>query len=253
MAIDALVRFEANLPAQYGWRYRSDEAFVKAARRISDTKQMNLLYWLDQSANIEAHACMVLYRSCELLRPAIRSLNIGEIVAAGVLARSLLELAVTFIDNLSLVRAIIAPLEFPPDTVITSQELEDAVVKMIWGTRLGDPEPHLKQRNVLTTLQKLSKLPHVKDLLPTYEYLCELAHPNVMGNARFWGRIEAELADGSVRVVIERNAQGGVAVAEIVSKVIWSLEWASESIGNGFAANRESLQMLHHKLGISEK
>jgi hypothetical protein len=77
---------------------------------------------------------------------------------------------------------------------------------MIWGTRLGDPEGYLKQTNIITVLQKLTKHPNAEELWSGYEYLCELAHPNLIGNARYWSHVERVNEDGSeTRVLPPRS------------------------------------------------
>lgn len=246
--LQALLDLEAQFPARYGWRYHDDNTFHQHLKSLNSAKEINTFYWLDQSRNAEAHACMCVLRACELLKPAVRSLNIKEVIAPAVLARSFLELSVTFVRNINLIDNIIQNAEFPPDTVIASTDFEEAVVRMIWGTRLGDPAPHLKQTNILTSIQKVSKHPQASDLLPTYEYLCELAHPNVMGNARFWGKVEAPRYDGSVRIVIEKVPKSSPTVEEITEKVLWALGWSSECVVNAFMINRKALELLANKL-----
>ena len=86
----------------------------------------------------------------ELLRAVIHSLNVGEVVTPAVLARALLELAATYLQNANTIEKNFAQLRFPPNTRVVIEGFEEQVLKMIWGTRLGNPEPYLKQTNVLT-------------------------------------------------------------------------------------------------------
>ena len=85
------------MPARYGWRFSSEIALKQQITGIKDPAELNRIYWTDQARNIEAYATMTFWRGIELLKPAIRSLNIHEIVAPAVLARSLLELSCVFL------------------------------------------------------------------------------------------------------------------------------------------------------------
>ena len=124
------------------------------------------------------------------------------------------------------------------------------VVKMIWGTRYGDPEPHLKQTNVLSYIQKVAKAPNATDVLSTYEYLCDIAHPNFIGNTRFWSHVEEVLANGSERRVISRYAFAETS-NEILDKILWSLGWSAAVICNGYLTTRSGLEKLLAKLHVA--
>jgi hypothetical protein len=115
------------------------------------------------------------------------------------------------IENSNLIRKSVEQIEKLPDSgVIVSHGLEEFSVRIIWGTRLDNPPEFLKQRNILNCIQRCSKHPDASDLLPVYEFLCEVAHPNVIGNARFWGKVEEKHIDGSVRIVIDRQTESEV-------------------------------------------
>ena len=121
------------------------------------------------------------------------------------------------------------------------------MVKMIWGTRLGEPEPYLKQTNVLTLIQKLAKNPKGAELLPKYEFLCEVAHPNVIGNSRYWSHIERANADGSNTATMSRHARGDHA-NEILEATLWGLGWSAGSLRNSFTLIHNGLGQLFTKL-----
>ncbi len=140
---------------------------------------------------------------------------------------------------------------FPKGAVVVSHELEKMVVRIIWGTRYGDPLPHLKQTNVLKSIQWVSKNPKGKDVLPTYEYLCDIAHPSFIGNTRFWSHIEEVLPDGSERRVISKYADRETTRA-IVDKILWSLGWSAAVLRNGFEITEVALAQLLKKLDDGE-
>ena len=90
--------------------------------------------------------------------------------------------------------------------IIMDEKFEKLLNKTIWVTRYGKEIPeYLKQKNILTIIQKLSKHPDAKELLTKYEFLCELAHPNVIGNARFWSDESHINEDGSTTIIIQKN------------------------------------------------
>ena len=114
---------------------------------------------------------------------------------------------------------------------------------MIWGTRLGEPEPQFKQISVLTLIQKLARNPEAAALLPHYEFLCEIAHPNVIGNTRYWSHIERVDDDGTESRILSRTADG-VHVSELRSNVIWSLAWSAGSLRNSYTLISNALGRL---------
>src|SRR5207249_4251721 len=144
-------------------------------------------------------------------------LNVREAISPAVLARSALELACCYLDNARNLNATLEKLQFPPNSVVMVEGIEEMIIRMIWGTRRGDPPSHLQQTNVLTSIKRLAKNPLGKHILPLYEYLCEIAHPNVLGNTRFWSHIDHAYPDGSQRWVISRFAESQV-TDEILEK-----------------------------------
>ncbi|MGK2849255.1 MAG: hypothetical protein ACSLEX_04315 [Minisyncoccota bacterium] len=245
--IQGCLELDQTLPPQFGWRFSNIEAFQTQVGNQRSLTKLNRAFWTDQARNVEAYSVMSMWRGAELLKPAIRSLNIGEVITSAVLARSLLELSTTYLLHANTIENLFSKLTFPPNTVVTSKEFEERVVKMIWGTRIGEPEPHLKQTNVLTLIQKLTKNQNAADLLPHYEFLCEIAHPNVVGNSRYWSHIERVNDDGSETRLLSRTADGEH-TNEIRAKIIWSLAWSAGSLQNSFTMIHNALSTLLARL-----
>ncbi|HML76179.1 MAG TPA: hypothetical protein PKB02_16945 [Anaerohalosphaeraceae bacterium] len=236
------------LPEKYGWLFSDVESFKKKIENIKKTpKEINKAFWLDQARNIEAYSTMTFWRGIELLKPAIRCLNIHEVITPAVLVRSLLELSCVFLTNANYFDDIFSQLEFPDNKIVIVPEFEEKIVKMIWGTRVGDPCDYLKQTNVLTYIQKLSKSPKAKGLLETYEYLCDVAHPNFIGNMRFWSHVEEVLSDGSQRRVISKFANKEC-THEIIDKILWAMGWSSAVLRNGHEITKNAIHQLLTKL-----
>lgn len=235
------------LPKKYGWRFSDVESIKNQLDDLKSPKEINKTYWLDQSRNIEAYSIMTSWRGLELLKSVIRSLNVHEVITPAVLVRSLLELACVFIINSNTLDKIFREIDFSDKKIVISQELEEMIVKMIWGTRVGDPAPYLKQTNILTYIQKVSKNPNAKDVLHIYEYLCDVAHPSFIGNTRFWSHVEEVFPDGSQRRVIAKFADKEC-TREILDKILWGLGWSSVVLRNGFENTREAIQQILTKI-----
>ncbi len=238
---------DGTMPNNYGWRMSDVASLKRQIKGVKDHRKINQIYWVDQARNVEAYAVMTFWRGNEILKAAIRSLNVGEVVTPAILVRSLLELSATYVTNANTIQKFFSEIQFPPSTGVVSAEFEERVVKMIWGTRLGEPEPHVKQTNILTTIQRLAKTPNATELLPTYEFLCEVAHPNVIGNSRYWSHVEHVNDDGSNTVTMARHARGDHA-NEILENTLWALGWSAGCLRNSFTLVRNGLGELHSKL-----
>ena len=235
------------VPEQYGWRVASVAAIAQQMTHSRTSMDSNRVFWMDQAKIAEAYAVNTVWRGVDLLRPAIRSLNAHEIVPAAVLGRSFLELAATFIKNANLIEKNFREKSFPEGTVVISQDMREQLLKMMWGTRLGGAEPHLQQTNVLNTIDKISQLPQARDVRRKYDYLCEIAHPNVIGNAIYWSHIDKIHDDGSETRILKRRHEGEVA-GQATDHVLWVLGWSAACLRNGFELTRVGLGTLLEKL-----
>lgn len=238
---------DKEVPTNYGWRFSTEDALKRQVESLKYPKEINGVYWKDQARNVEAYSMMSFWRGVELLKAAIRSLNIHEVVPAAVLARSLLELSTVYLTNANFIEKNFTDIQFKKNSITVSQNMEEMIVKMIWGTRFGEPEPHIKQQNVMTYLQKLSKNPKASGLLPTYEYLCDVAHPSFIGNTRYWSHVEERYEDGSERRIISRHAESEP-TQELLDKILWSLGWSAACVRNSFELVRQGLSELLEKL-----
>lgn len=245
-AVTYCMTLEQQLPSQYGWRFSSVESIREQVNAAKSAQEMNRIYWLDFARNVEAYSIMTFWRGVELIKPAVISMNIREIIAPAVLSRSLLELSATFIWNANYIEKSIEALGGAfqlPNTVVASNDLETFIVKAIWGTRVGKPQQYLYQTNVLTPIQKLSKNPDASDLLLNYDYLCDIAHPNVIGNARFWSHVAEVYPDGAEKLMMSRLPDVE-SIRESIEKILWALCWGSVHLRNGFEIISQSLKFL---------
>jgi len=244
--IQYLFELDGRLPSEYGWRATSPTAFGEQLKRAKSAEEINSVYWQDMSRSIEAYGVMVIWRGTELTKSALRSLNSHEILAPAVLSRSLLELAASVIANSNTIQNTVEDMlasKMPSMGVVVCGELEELLTRIIHGTRIGKPPEHLKQTNVLTYIQRVSKHPDASDLLQVYEYLCDLAHPNVLGNARFWATVQNNKEGGVPMLRMERYAESAV-TEETREKILWALGWSAACIRNGFEIGQKAVRAI---------
>ena len=245
------LELDRKLPDSHEWHFTTDEVSEKRAKREpEDLFALSELYWTDMLNNIKAYNLTTCWRALELLKPAIRCLNAKEIVPAAVCARSLLELAAAYIINANTLRKTFSQLEgvnkSRPISIGFDKELETYIVRMLWGTRLPDQPDYVKQKNILSLIQTIAKRPHQQDLLPTYEYLCEIAHPNVVGNARFWSHIKRVLPNGTEIRLISRSSagKGSETVRRTVERILWAVSWSSACVKDSYSMVTKSVTLV---------
>ncbi|WP_155987042.1 hypothetical protein [Thioalkalivibrio sp. ALE11] len=246
-----LLEIDRKLPNEYGWRFSSEDALRKQLNEAANNyRERNSIFWEDQARNVEAYSVMTLWRGAELARACLNGVNEKEVIAPAVLGRSLLELSTVFLLNANSLHKTFGELSFPENTLVTSTEVEELVVKMIWGTRYGEPEPHVTQTNIMTSLQRLSRNPKADKLMPTYNFLCDIAHPSFIGNTSYWSHVESVYPDGSEKRILSRSSSRQFN-EEILDKTIWALGWSSACIRNAFEIMSEANQILLGKLKAS--
>jgi hypothetical protein len=246
-----LLEIDRKLPNEYGWRFSSEDALRKQLNEAPNNyRELNSIFWEDQARNVEAYSVMTLWRGAELVRACLNGVNEKEVIAPAILGRSLLELSTVFLLNANSLHKTFKELSFPENTLLRSTEVEEFVVKMIWGTRYGDPEPHVTQTNIMTSLQRLSRNPEADNLMPTYNFLCDIAHPSFIGNTSYWSHLESVYPDGSEKRILSRSSNRQLN-EEIFNKTIWALGWSSACIRNAFEIMSEANQTLLGKLKAS--
>lgn len=241
---------DKKLPNEYWWKFSSKETIEKQARGAVSCQELNSIFWKDQARNIEAYALMTCWRGVELVKSCLFGINGQEVIAPAVSARSLLELSTVFLLNANSLHKTFGELSFPENAIVTSSEIEALVVKMIWGTRYGEPEQHLTQTNIMTSLKRLSKSPNAAELMPNYEFLCDIAHPSFIGNTSYWSHVESVYPDGSQKRVMSRLSDREFNT-EITDKTIWALAWSSVCTRNAFEIMSDANRVLLGKLNAS--
>lgn len=132
--------------------------------------------------------------------------------------------------------------------------LELFVERLMSGTRLKsvlDGSPDLETKNTLTLIQKtdkkLAKQSHGYQIMSEYEFLCELAHPNLVGFARFLLH-EKKRDDGWVSRSMYEFAVGPAA-EHIIERCLWALSFGCGTMNGSFEEFQKVLKLIGGKLG----
>jgi len=252
-----LRELESTLPIEHKWRLTDIEGFKAKIDRAktSGSEVINQVYWEDMGNNFEAWAIMSIWRGIELLDSAILSLNSGRYVSAATLARSLLEISTVMITEANNFDKTISSLSQPkPNQVVASKGLEELVLRLIWGARQSDTPEYLKQKNILSYLQRLAKNPSASELTSIYDYLCEAAHPNAVGYSRFYA---AKGNPSNDQIVVRMSSSQSISQSsagnELLEQTLWAIGWSSICLRNSYHIFQESIKKIDQLFCIRKK
>ena len=232
--IASFLKFNTLIPDSHNWTFTTTESLQEQMFVANKNHyEINNIFWKDQTSNIEAYAYMTFWRGAELINSALASLNNKELIVAAVATRSLLELSTVFLLNANTIHKTFSQVDFSKGEIIVSTELEELVLKMIWGTRYNNPEPLFTQKNIMTYLDKLAKNHNATELMPTYSFLCDITHPNFIGNLNYWSHLKSELPHGQEIILLSRSSSRQFNT-NILDKIIWGLAWSSDCIKNSY-------------------
>ena len=127
---------------------------------------------------------------------------------------------------------------------VLTEELEALLGKALFGTRMVSEGDFYRQTNILTYIQKLSKVAGFEDVVKYYERLCEVAHPNALGNARFWADGGVPQADGTVLWSGGPHVVNTV-VAQIQDDTLWALGWGAANVIAGFSILDDQVRAIN--------
>ncbi len=232
-----------SLPDMYNWETISPETFKTNVTQTNNIHCFNYEFWRDWSKNCDAYSVMLYWRAIEIINPVTRAINQKDYVAAAILARSLLELVSSYLLNANFILRAVKDAVQVSEQLAVCPECEEFIVKAIWGRRFLEPGNAHKQINALTHVQRLSKSPNAELLWPMYEFLCEVAHPNVVGYARFWQDEAADLPSGAQIREISRQASGSVQ-QELLNNTLWALSFGAAGIKNSYRLINDALSDL---------
>jgi hypothetical protein len=117
--------------------------------------------------------------------------------------------------------------------------LEVFVERLMSGTRMKDVlqrTPDMEQKNIITIIQTLdkefSRQNFGHQVMPHYEFLCQLAHPNTIGFRRFLTSAIKSPDGWQTRSMEEKSTSERSIV--ISHECLWALSFGASSISIGF-------------------
>lgn len=236
------------IPSEHRWRFSGAEALQRQyAIASDDPARMTRVYWGDLISDVESYSTVTMWRGAELMKSSISLLNTLDIVASAVLVRAHLELACGYLWHANELDKYFNEVSFPRGKFVFSTALSKKVIKMLWGSRHGKVGESIKQTNVMTYIQKLAKNKHAGPLEENYGFLCDVAHPNFIGNARYWSFVEKTNDDGSEELVLNQKS-ADTAAMEIANKVVWAAAWSAMVMQNAFIMIARGIDLLKQKL-----
>lgn len=241
--IEELQAIADKLPARYGWRFKTADAFsAEASSPNLSIADLNALYWRDTLALAEAYSVMAVWRMVDICQSAVRAIEEENVVPSCILARSALESAVQFVHDARTVSATLDEICNVDlhNQIAVSSELEQILVRTVFSSRLTGTEEIYRSTNVLTVIDKIAKVAESGPIKRQYELLCELTHPSFLGRSTHL--ISAERgprAGDELRVISPEN---GPTADEFRQLAFWALSWAIEGQASSFRLTQKSIR-----------
>lgn len=182
-----------------------------------------------------AIAVQVLWKANQLIRALCAALNAGDLIVAATMARSLIETSASFGCETDAITTLwkerkSKPAPDPNSLANFHQDALKVIGQILFGTKLKrdkEPETGIERTNIITLVDKASKLSEYPGIRRLYDILCDTVHPSIGSNRTFWTK-EPESKDGPIlQFVASRHARGalGDLPFAIGKGVIWSLQW----------------------------
>lgn len=171
------------------------ESRLKDAIDKEGIYEANLIFWRDQISTFEAWKLIFLWRMSEQSQSALLLRDKSQIVSCASVCRSAFELAI----NALVISAKLSNVLHQLDTYRVKSSLSFSntfpvdIELAIYGTRIAERVSNSipEQKNIKTHLERLKKHPLGSGLEETYELLCDITHPNWLGNRPFYRLGEA--------------------------------------------------------------
>jgi hypothetical protein len=187
---------------------------------------VNQLYWQDTLKTCEAYTVMCSWRMVDMARSCVWALERDDALCAAILARSALEGTAQFADA---ARTISATLDGLSDVdreanIVVSTDLEAFLLKTVFASRLPIDDPIYHPTNIVTIVQRISKIEGQSLVLATYQDLCEITHPNFLGRSVYVADTRANTRPGDeIRTL---SFEKGPMTSRVVLTAVRALSWA---------------------------
>ena len=220
----------SKIPHRYGWRFKTADAFnqerLELRERTTNPEKINSLYWLDVLATIESYGVTAAWRMVDISQSAFRAFEQESVIPGAILSRAALESAIQFVYD---ARTFSATLGEVCKANLRTQEhqstdLEMHILKTIYASRQTGVAEFYTSINILTVIDKISKIASTDPLKDQYETLCEVTHPNFLGRSMYIVDAEPGPRTGDeLRIVSPDN---GPISATVLRSALWALSWS---------------------------
>lgn len=228
----------------HSWEVLTPAAFKMYADKLVEPLRLEL-WWRDATIQTNTYSILVAFKAESILHSLVRAVNARDLVSPAMLARGLLEHAATAYTNFQLMLSVFERVSTQSKPVIIAPDqfsnLEEALVRAIWGTRIGrgvdrkkrpiwETSPYkgnsIDATNILTDIQKLSSsvsgLNH--SVLKVYEWLSDVVHPSTQGYRIFWDE-PMLVAEGHTRFSLRRS--GGSDAGYVQGVALWAAGYST--------------------------
>lgn len=225
-------KFFEKLDAEYIWKFDSD---IVLSNRLKDAKNIakaNQIIWIDILESIGAAEQIFYRRTNAILSSIINLLKEEDYLSSAILARSLLEISIWNVYHSATFDASINSISKSyKKYLIDPKELQEILLKLIWGTNLKGVDQELRQHKVIKICEKVAKATKNDtrqkiNLEEVYDKLCEYVHPNVEGNNLFLNfDINAMLKPVSAIEIVVGQSQNPDKIANPIDCILEALNW----------------------------
>jgi hypothetical protein len=248
----------------YEYRVMKNEAFTELPKTLikeeskpkeKALRHVNQLFFREILRPMEAYEFVTIWRAQELARGCVNCLNADLVIPAAVIARSLVELGVRYLLAAKKINNYFKNIpweKFETGLIrpwITygkkEEDLEHYIIRLLWGTRLKErlkSTPVLDEKTILDQIDEFDRL--AKKLKEPYslrtdyyEFLCEISHPNYVGNFRYAEQMKVN----EEWITYGLSSKARKADYEfIVVKTCGALSLALECVSNGYSIFQET-------------
>ena len=245
-AYSAYHRFFKPITEPYTWVFDSDVSLGDKLRTTASVSEFNAVQWLDIYNSVSAAENMFYRRSHTLVLSSFQSLVESDFLSATILARSLLEVCMWNVYHSVVFEKTVSSIKNSPNkNVLASPELQDLILKLIWGTNEKNVVDEIKQHKIYKIFDKVAKSAKRSPTNPVeieklYDALCEYVHPNVEGNNLFIDYdINAQrkpISEVRLEISYEQNAdKKNDPILLVMEVIIWCFSasvFTSQKYGN---------------------
>lgn len=252
--IEHFNRILDGIPRNYSWVFMSVEAFRRIGSTLDTPVATYRHYWRDMLGQIEAYSIMSAWRLAEISRSAIWALGRRDVVCAAIMARAALETAASYAWLQTEIRPALAQVaQGDVPTMIkyedggVTKDLEEKLLKVVFASRLEGADNFYSPTNILTIIQKIaSKVPHQTAVAEIYSFLCEVAHPNMLGRSLYITEVHALSGPGHEKRVL--STTHGATAKNILRYSVSALSWSIGTYSRSCVVLQEAVRSMTEHL-----